>query len=144
MITVEKLPTAKGLIEKLVEQSKALYEDIAETVNDRERLLQEAESRERMVDDLSGEVRELREHVRELENKNRRLVDDAVMMESRLADCQTRLDAISVTARRDNVPEPPARGNGPNKNHEAAGKAGLAALQRLADVGVKQNDRPAQ
>ena len=134
MITVERLVAAQSLVDKLCEQGQALYADIAETAQDRARLLQEVEQNEHAIDKLTGELQQLREQVRQLEHHNRRLEDDATILDSKLADANTRLESIFLTAKADAAPPTP-RTNGDHT--EAAGKAGLAALKNLAVVATR-------
>jgi len=124
IITTERLNSAQGLVTKLMEQGQLLYEDIAETAKDRARLSKELEERDGVINRLTQELQETRARMRAFEDGNNKLLEDATRMDSLLADAHARLDAISKTARHGT---PAAKGDG----HDAAGKAGVAALQRL-------------
>jgi len=113
MITTEKLSSVQGSIQKLMAQGESLYADIAETVQDRARLLIEAEQREKTIDELNAEVARLAERNVELEKRNEVLANDAVRLESHLSDATARLTSISATAQFEGAePREQAGGNG--------------------------------
>jgi len=97
MITVDKLAGAKILIDKLTEQGHLLYADIAETAQDRARLMQEAEEREQAIDKLNGEIADLQQRNRDLELRNSRLVDDLMKAETQLNEATAKLDNVRAT-----------------------------------------------
>ena len=113
LITVEKAANARAIIDQMIEQSGLLFGDIVETAKELARLWEVGEEQRR-------EIAELNDTVTRLENQ--------------LADANTRLESIFLTAKADPVPVPapvirPA--NGPDRS-ATAGKAGLAALEQLA------------
>src|SRR3954466_9221662 len=104
MITPEKLASTKAAIDKLIAHGKALFEDITETTNDRARLLKEAEDREKTIERLNQENAEL-------EQRNNRMAEDAIKLESELTDASARLEAIYETINT-RPPSNPARNGG--------------------------------
>ena len=94
MITSESMKGVQVLLDRIQSQGKQLFDDISETAADRERLLKEAEDRERVIEKLNGEINELRETVTELEARNDRLSEDAIRLENDLNDATARLATI--------------------------------------------------
>jgi len=94
MITEDKLNSVKATMDRLIEHGTGLYDDIAETAKDRERLLVEAEERERTIEKLNNESDQAAAQINDLEMRNTRLAHDVVRLESELADATSRLDAI--------------------------------------------------
>jgi chromosome segregation ATPase len=130
VITVERLTTAQTFVTKLVEQSKLLFDDIAETAQDRARMAGELEQSNDTIDRMRVEARELRDQVTQYEQVNNRLLEELNQLESKLADATARLESICHTARLDG---PSNRSDEPTP----AAVAGLNALKGLA------NHRPA-
>jgi chromosome segregation ATPase len=94
MITIDKMAAVQGLIDS-----------IFETVQDRTRLLKEAQDRELIIDKLNDENTALRERVRDLEARNARITDDIIQFEAQLADANQQLDEVraAIGPRRENV-----------------------------------------
>jgi chromosome segregation ATPase len=101
-----------------------LFDDIAETAKDRERMAVELEHSNDTIDRMKVEARELRDQVAQHEETNSRLLEELNSLESKLADATARLQSISHTARLDG---PSNRSDEPTP----AAVAGLNALKGL-------------
>lgn len=97
MITTERLASTQQLVDKLVEQGQRLCADIAETAEDRARLLQEAEEREQAIARLNEELEQANARSRDLELRNSRLVDDLMKFETQYNEASALLDNIRAT-----------------------------------------------
>jgi len=69
LITTDTFGYVKANIDKLVQQADVVISDIEETVNDRARLMREAEEREAVIDRLNAENDTLRARVEDLEKR---------------------------------------------------------------------------
>jgi len=69
LITTDTFGYVKANIDKLVQQADVVISDIEETVNDRARLMREAEEREAVIDRLNAENDALRARVEDLEKR---------------------------------------------------------------------------
>jgi predicted nuclease with TOPRIM domain len=96
MITTERLASVQQLVDKLVEQGQRLCADIAETAEDRARLLQEAEEREAAINKLNEELEAANARNRDLEMRNSRLVDDLMKFETQYNEASALLDCVRV------------------------------------------------
>lgn len=126
MITPEKLATVQTTLDRLMAQGKTLFADVAETAQDRARLLKEAEEREQTIEKLNQEVHEQSERIRELETRNHRLVEDNLRLETQCTDATRRLDLIR------NATDAPARGGN-------SGSGGESSVVRLPDRSEPSN-----
>ena len=100
MITTERLASTQQLVDKLVEQGQRLCADIAETAEDRARLLQEAEEREAAINRLNEELEQSNARNRDLELRNSRLVDDLMKFETQYNEATALLDSVRATVER--------------------------------------------
>lgn len=86
MITQENFAHFKTIIDKLIAQASEALDQVAETVKDRARLEHEALDREQVVERLNGEVAELQKRNRVIEERNAKLVDDLIALDSKVAE----------------------------------------------------------
>jgi len=121
MITTERLASTQQLVDKLVEQGQRLCADIAETAEDRARLLQEAEEREQAIAKLNDELEQAHARNRDLELRNARLVDDLMKFETNYNEASALLDSVRATVERkqDSVVAMRRKLEGPHKNNGA-------------------------
>ena len=121
MITTERLASTQQLVDKLVEQGQRLCADIAETAEDRARLLQEAEEREQAIAKLNDELEQANARSRDLELRNSRLVDDLMKFETQFNEATALLDSVRATVERkqDSVVALRRKLEGPHKSNGA-------------------------
>jgi len=121
MITTERLASTQQLVDKLVEQGQRLCADIAETAEDRARLLQEAEEREQAIAKLNDELEQANARNRDLELRNSRLVDDLMKFETQFNEATALLDSVRATVERkqDSVIAMRRKLEGPHKSNGA-------------------------
>jgi hypothetical protein len=121
MITTERLASTQQLVDKLVEQGQKLCADIAETAEDRARLLHEAEEREQAIARLNEELEQANARSRDLELRNSRLVDDLMKFETQFNEATALLDSVRATVERkqDSVVALRRKLEGPHKSNGA-------------------------
>ena len=121
MITTERLASTQQLVDKLVEQGQKLCADIAETAEDRARLLHEAEEREQAIARLNEELEQANARSRDLELRNSRLVDDLMKFETQFNEATALLDSVRATVERkqDSVIAMRRKLEGPHKSNGA-------------------------
>lgn len=88
IITSERLAAAQDIINKMVEQTEVLFDDITETTKDRERLL-------RLVDQAERDLADSHERIRQ--------------QQARIDDLEAMLDSVRATVE---VVKPHNNGNG--------------------------------
>jgi len=97
-ITTDTFAFVKANIDKLVQQAGVVIADVEDTVNDRARLMREAEEREAVIDRLNTENAELLAQIKTLEERNERLAADVEAMENRLSTATSTLAEIRRAA----------------------------------------------